>query len=103
MVAVISNKRVHTFPDQDRLLGLRTLDKSTEFVVPTPGLICAGARDRPPITGNVRRGALPIAQLGPAPGEAVLQAGVSELEADVSLQELIQLRSRLLARAIGKP
>jgi hypothetical protein len=85
------------FQSEEKLLNIKSLDKRTEVVPPTPGRMCAGARDRPPITGNVKRGFLPIAQLVPALGEAVLHARVvSGLKTDASLEELIQLRSYLL-------
>lgn len=77
-------------------LHIEILNKRTELVAPSSGLACSGARDQPPPGGNVKRGS-PIAQVGPAPGEAILHAFVLSLPNDATLSELIQLRSRLLA------
>lgn len=78
-------------------MGIDILGKPTRLGVSSHAYLCSGARDRPPITGNVKRGSLPIAQLGPAPGEAALQTQTIELNPDASLEELIRIRSRLLA------
>ncbi len=77
-------------------LHIEILNKQTEHVAPSSGLACSGARDQPPPGGNVKRGS-PIAQVGPAPGEAVLHAFALSLPDDATVNELIQLRSRLLA------
>lgn len=81
---------------EEALLDIKALDKRSEFASPSPGYADAGARDRPTITGNVRRGVVPMAQLGLGSGEAILHAQVARLEADVNLEELLQLRNRLL-------
>jgi hypothetical protein len=85
------------FRHDEMALGIELLNKPSELATPAQGLAWAGARDRPPITGNVKRGASPIAQLGPAPDESVLEASFSELDPEPSLQELINLRSELLS------
>lgn len=83
--------------DGQTSLAIKVLDKPVEFVLPSEGGICAGARDRPPLTGNVRRGAWPLAQLGPAPAEAAMIAEISRLDPESSLLELIQRRSVLVS------
>jgi hypothetical protein len=89
--------RAHAFMDE-KLLSITSLDKHSEFAEATPGFACAGARDRPPPAGNVKRGVLPVAQLGLAPGEAALEVQQLDLELNASLQELLGMRERLLSR-----
>lgn len=84
---------------ESECLRIETLYKRTELVAASSGLACSGARDQPPPGGNVRRGMSPMAQVGPAPGEAVLHAHALTLRNDATLDELIQLRSRLLVDA----
>jgi len=77
-------------------LEVEILSKRMEFVAASSGLRCSGARDQPPPQGNQKKGLSPMAQVGPAPGEAVLRAHALTLSNDAPLSELIQLRGQLL-------
>lgn len=77
-------------------LGIRTLRKPTRVGQPITGLMCAGARDRPPATGNVRRGVIPLVRLAAGEREGALQVHLSRLSAAPSLRELVAARSRLI-------
>ena len=82
---------------QEMLLGIKSLAKRIQLVAPVTGLLCAGARDNPTITGNVKRGVVPVARVSLTTSESAVRALASRLESDASLEELVQLREQLLA------
>lgn len=102
MFARIASKWTHqevsSLQKQESLLDIKPVGKQFEFVAPSPGYACSGARDRPPLQGNQKKGVTPLAETGLASHGAALQSLVTHLTPDVSLTELVSLRSSLLAR-----
>jgi hypothetical protein len=102
MFARIGSKWAHLpvsqLQKQESLLYIKPVGKQIEFVAPSPGYACSGARDRPPGLGNQKKGVTPLAETGLASHRAALQSLVAHLATDVSLTELVSLRSSLLAR-----
>ena len=102
MFAVIASKWSHQkesdWQKQESLLDIKPVGKQIDFVAPSPGYACSGARDRPPIQGNQKKGVTPFAETGLASHRAALQSLVTYIAPDVSLTELVSLRSNLLAK-----
>jgi hypothetical protein len=102
MFAIIASKWTHQevsdWQKQESSLDIKPVGKQLEFVAPSPGYACSGARDRPPSLGNQRKGVTPLVETGLASHREALQSLVAHLATDVSLTELVSLRSSLLNR-----
>jgi len=92
-----AHREMSPLQKQELLLDIKPVGKQIEFVAPSPGYACSGARDRPPGLGNQKKGMTPLAETGLASHGAAVQSLVANLATDVSLTELVSLRSGLLA------
>ncbi len=89
--------------DAERLLGIGSLEKPAQFSSTEAGRAWAGARDYVGTSGNVKRGVLPVGQLGYAPSMAELDSRIAKLPLRPSLDQLVRLRIQLLREMAETP